>query len=102
MALAEKSVDSQLPGVSKGKILDIAAKGMEDPIDWFNLPYASKVKPGEPDAWQQLTVESEKVEVIDVTLDRAVVKATGKSFDLPNINVDTTFTIEANQEQIIT
>jgi hypothetical protein len=101
MAFAEKSVDSQLPGVSKGKILDIAAKGMEDQIDWFNLPYASKVKPGEPDAWQQLTVESEKVEVIDVTLDRAVVKATGKISRSTNINVDTTFTIKANQEQII-
>ena len=48
MALAKKSVDSQLPGVPKGKILDIAAKGMEDQIDWFNLPYASKVKPAGP------------------------------------------------------
>jgi outer membrane protein assembly factor BamB len=100
MAIAEKSVDSQLPGVSKGKIIDIAAKGMQDQIDWFNLPYASKAKPAGPDAWQQLTVESEKVEVVDVSLDHAVVKATGKSIEIPNINVETSFTIEANQEWI--
>jgi outer membrane protein assembly factor BamB len=100
MAIAEKSVDSQLPGVSKGKIIDIAAKGMQDQIDWFNLPYASKAKPVGPEAWQQLTVESEKVEVVDVSLNHAVVKATGKSIEIPNINVETSFTIEANQEWI--
>ena len=49
---------------------------------------------------QQLTVESEKVEVIEVSQDRAVVKASGKSLALPSIDVDTTFTIEANQDWI--
>ncbi|PAE37383.1 outer membrane protein assembly factor BamB family protein [Bacillus sp. 7884-1] len=100
MLIAEKSVDSQLPGVTRGKVIDFAAKGLEDQMDWFNLPYASKEKPVGPDAWQQLTVESEKVEVIEVSQDRAVVKAIGKSLALPSIDVATTFTIEANQDWI--
>jgi hypothetical protein len=100
MLIADKTVDSQLPGVSKGKPIDFAAKGMGDQIDWFNLPFASKTKPTGPEAWQQLTVESEKVEVLEVSPDRAVVKAAGTSLDIPNIDVDTTFTIEANQEWV--
>jgi outer membrane protein assembly factor BamB/predicted MPP superfamily phosphohydrolase len=100
MAIADTSEDSQLPGVTKGKPIDFIAKGMTDQIDWFNLPYASKTMPTGPDAWQQLTVESDKVEVVEVTTDRAVVKATGKSLDSPTINAETTFTIETNQEWI--
>ena len=73
---------------------------MKDQMDWINLPYASKTKPSGTEAWQQLTVESEKVEVAEVSSDRAVVKATGKSLEIPNVNVETSFTIEKNQEWI--
>lgn len=100
MTIADKSTDSQLPGVTKGKLLDIAAIGMKDQMDWINLPYASKTKPTGTEAWQQLTVESEKVEATEVSSDRAVVKATGKSLEIPNIQVETTFTIEKDQEWI--
>ena len=100
MTIADSSTDGQLPGVMKGKVLDIAAKGLQDQVDWINLPYASKTMPTGTEAWQQLTVKSEKVEVIEVTSERAVVQATGSSTDIPNLDVNTNFTIEKNQEWI--
>ncbi|MGM0875162.1 MAG: PQQ-binding-like beta-propeller repeat protein [Bacillota bacterium] len=100
MAIADKSVDSQLPGVTKGKVLDLRAIGFEDQLDWLNLPYASKAQPTGGSAWSQLSVKSETVDVAEVSPEHAVVKAKGTSLDFPNINVETTFTIKENQEWI--
>src|SRR3954453_15102675 len=46
------------------------------------------------------SVKSETVDVVEVTPEYAVVEAKGTSLDIPNVQVNRNFTIEANQEWI--
>jgi outer membrane protein assembly factor BamB len=100
MTVADISNDGQLPGVTKGKVLDIAAAGMQDQIDWINLPYASKNKPSGTEAWQQLTVKTDALKILEVTPERSVVQAKGASTEVPGVEVTTNYIIEADQEWI--
>lgn len=102
MAIAKVSEDSQLSGVTKGKPIDVSAKGFEDQIDWMNLPYVSAMEPTGTGAWQQLTAKHDNVEIAGVTADQAVVKATGQSTENPEIEVETTYTIGADQALVKT
>ena len=100
MTIALETNDPQLSGVTKGKPIDMAAKNFQDQIDWFNLPYVSKNQPQGPDAWQQLTVKNEAVEIVESTKERAVVRVSGVSIEDPTIKVDTTYTLLPDQEWI--
>ncbi|MFC0272380.1 PQQ-binding-like beta-propeller repeat protein [Metabacillus herbersteinensis] len=100
MTIAAVTQDAQLPGVTKGKPIDISAKGFQDQVDWFNLPYISTAQPLGPDARRQLTVKSEELKVMESSSERAVVSAIGTSTEDPEIKVDTTYTILPNQEWI--
>jgi phosphodiesterase/alkaline phosphatase D-like protein len=97
MSVAVVSEDGQLPGVTAGKPLDLAMRGAEDVLDWLNLPYASAARPQGTEAWQQLTVRSDDVHVVEVTAERAVVRATGRSLDFPGVSVVTTYTVTAGR-----
>lgn len=100
MTIATATEDPQLQGVTKGKPIDMAAKGFQDQMDWFNLPYVSKAQPTGPDAWQQLTVKSGEAKVVESSSERAVVSVSGTSVEDPDIKVDTTYTILPDQDWI--
>jgi hypothetical protein len=86
--------------VTKGKPFDMAMRGGSDQIDWFNLPYASAARPQGTEAWQQRTVRSDDVRVVEVTAERAVVRATGSSTVYPDVGVVTTYTVEPEREWV--
>jgi hypothetical protein len=100
MAVAVTFDDPQLSGVTRGKPFDMAVRGGSDQIDWFNLPYASAAQPRGTEAWQQRTVRSDDVRVVEVTGGRAVVRATGASTVYPEVRVVTTYTVEPEQQWI--
>ncbi|WP_338787246.1 PQQ-binding-like beta-propeller repeat protein [Metabacillus sp. FJAT-53654] len=100
MMIASVTNDAQLPGVTKGKPIDISAKGFQDQVDWFNLPYVSKEQPTGPDAWAQLTVKSGEVTIEESTSERAVVSVKGASTEDPELKVDTNYIILPDQEWI--
>ncbi|MFJ6121498.1 alkaline phosphatase D family protein [Streptomyces sp. NPDC092129] len=96
LALSAGSQDPQLPGVTLGKPLDLAAVGHLDQLDWMNLPYASASQPRGSNAWQQLTVRSTALEVLSAGGPTAAARATGASTQVPDIEVITTFTLGDN------
>ena len=100
MAIAVVSADGQLPGVMLGKPLDLAMRGGEDVLDWINLPYASSSRPSGTEAWQQLTARCDDVRVVEVTPERAAVRATGTSLDVPDVSVVTTYRIAPDEPWI--
>ncbi|MFG1706232.1 alkaline phosphatase D family protein [Nonomuraea sp. M3C6] len=89
--------DSQLPGVTVGKPMDLAAVGHLDQIDWLNLPYASLTQPRGGNAWQQLTVRADTTQVVSATGPEAVARATGACTAAPEVRVVTTYTIRAGE-----
>ncbi|MGW0816561.1 alkaline phosphatase D family protein [Streptomyces viridiviolaceus] len=93
LAISAGSADPQLPGATVGKPLDLAAVGHLDQLDWLNLPYASPTQPRGGNAWQQLTVRSTSVEVIDSGGDTASVRAVGAGSSVPDLEVVTTYTV---------
>ncbi|MGJ6969149.1 alkaline phosphatase D family protein [Streptosporangium sp. G11] len=97
LAVSAISQDSQLPNVTVGKPLDLAAVGHLDQLDWLNLPYASAVQPRGSNAWQQLTVRSTSVEILSAGGPEAGVRATGTSTAVPGIEVVTTYTVRARE-----
>jgi phosphodiesterase/alkaline phosphatase D-like protein len=101
MAVAVTFDDAQLSGVTKGKPFDMAMRGGSDQIDWFNLPYASATQPRGTEAWQQRTVRNSDVRVVEVTQERAVVRATGASTAYPEVTATTTYTVRPDQEWVL-
>ena len=101
MAVAVTFNDTQLSGVTKGKPFDVAVRGGSDQIDWINLPYASATQPRGTEAWQQRTVRNDDARVVEVTAERAVVRATGLSTAFPEIKATTTYTVEPNRPWVL-
>ncbi|MGI5152520.1 alkaline phosphatase D family protein [Plantactinospora sp. CA-294935] len=95
LAVSAGTDDPQLAGVTVGKPLDFAAVGHLDQLDWINLPYASAAQPRGGNAWQQRTVRSTAVEVLDGPV--AAVRATGVSTAVPDIAVVTTYSIRPGE-----
>ncbi|WP_199432910.1 alkaline phosphatase D family protein [Qaidamihabitans albus] len=93
MAIAVVSEDGQLLGTTRGKVLDMARRGQTDQLDWINVAYASAVRPTGTEAWQQVSVRHERVDVAEAGTRRAVVRATGASTDFPALTVTTTYTL---------
>ncbi|WP_435220638.1 alkaline phosphatase D family protein [Streptomyces sp. Tue6028] len=100
LAVSAGSQDPQLPGVTVGKPLDLAAIGHLDQLDWMNLPYASASQPRGSNAWQQLTVRSTGLEVLASSGPVASARATGVSTQVPGIEVTTTFSIRQDEPWI--
>ena len=93
LAVSAGTTDSQLPGVTLGKPLDLAAVGHLDQLDWLNLPYASAMQPRGGNAWQQLTVRSTAVEVLPASTGSAAVRVVGTSTAVPDVEVVTTYAV---------
>jgi hypothetical protein len=100
MAISAVTEDGQLTPTTRGKPLDLAARGFVDRLDWMNLPYASATQPRGGNAWQQRTVRSTQVEVASVDAELAVVRATGASTAFPEIGVVTTYSLERDGDSI--
>ncbi|MEV4173821.1 alkaline phosphatase D family protein [Nonomuraea sp. NPDC049709] len=92
--------DSQLPGVTVGKPMDLAAVGHLDQIDWLNLPYASLTQPRGGNAWQQLTVRADTMQIVSATGPEAAARATGVCTAAPEVQVVTTYSIRAGESWI--
>jgi phosphodiesterase/alkaline phosphatase D-like protein len=97
MTVAVTADDPQLRPVSAGKPIDMAARGGLDQLDWIILPYAATSQPSGGAAWAQRNVRSDDVSVTEVTAQRAVVAATGRSTLIPEVEVVTTYTVEPGQ-----
>jgi phosphodiesterase/alkaline phosphatase D-like protein len=100
MTLSAVTEDGQLSPTTRGKPLDLAARGFVDRLDWMNLPYASVARPRGGNAWQQRTVRSTGVEVASVDAERAVVRATGASTAFPDLAVVTTYRLERDADEV--
>ena len=96
IAIAAATEDGQLTPTTKGKPLDLAARGFADQLDWLNLPYASTAQPRGGNAWQQRTVRNTAV----TTPEPGVVRATGASTQLPQLEVATTYRLTAGARAI--
>ncbi|MGW3622641.1 alkaline phosphatase D family protein [Streptomyces sp. NPDC000880] len=97
LAVSAGSNDPQLPGVTVGKPLDLAAVGHLDQLDWLNLPYASLKQPRGGNAWGQLTVRSASVEVLAAGGATASVRAVGTGVEVPDLEVVTTYTVRKGE-----
>lgn len=100
MTIAKAFSDPQLAPSSFGKVIDMAQTGKPDNLDWINLPYVGSAEPLTGNAWQQLQVISTKVEITENSGEKAVVKVTGASSEIPGLNVVTTFTATPDDEFI--
>ncbi|MFJ6280291.1 outer membrane protein assembly factor BamB family protein [Arthrobacter subterraneus] len=100
IAISKVFNDPQLNNSTVGKPLDVAITGQDDQLDWINLPYVSTAEPVGGNAWQQLAVRTESVEIVENTGERAVVRATGTSADHPGLTVVTTYTANADDQWI--
>ncbi len=86
MAVADSTRDDQLKHSSAGRILDIAATGRQDVMDWIFTSWISDVKPHQQnieggtlagDSWNELDTRFDKLEVVSETATKVVLKATG-------------------------
>lgn len=97
MTVSQDHDDPQLPRATRGKPIDLAARGRLDQIDWCNLPYVAAGAPTGTEAWQRGLVRATAVEVVESGPSRAVVRTGGAATDLPAIIVETTFTVAPEQ-----
>jgi phosphodiesterase/alkaline phosphatase D-like protein len=97
IAISAGTEDGQLSPATRGKPLDLAAAGHVDQLDWLNLPYASLARPTGQMAWQQRTVRSTAVEVVSP----GMVRAAGASSDAAELEVVTTYALEADREFVV-
>ncbi|SEF18673.1 PQQ-binding-like beta-propeller repeat protein [Jiangella alba] len=100
MTIAKVFDDGQLPGSTAGKPVDLAVRGRPDQLDWLNLPYIADAEPTGTEAWQQTTVRSTGVEIVQATGDAAIVRSTGTSSAHPGVTVETTYTIRPGEEWV--
>ncbi|MDQ3676988.1 MAG: alkaline phosphatase D family protein [Actinomycetota bacterium] len=96
VAIAAVTEDSQLAPATRGKPRDLAARGFADQLDWMNLPYASLAQPRGGNAWQQRTVRNTAVTVPEP----GVVRAVGACTQAPQLEVVTTYRLEAGARWI--
>ena len=108
MLVAKATEDGQLKHSSAGRILDIAANGHTDTMDWIFNSWVSDRKPSQEttedgitpgNSWAELDTRFDTLEVVSSTTSKVVLKATGVyHHDLAN-NPDAK---EGEIEQIIT
>lgn len=100
MSVAVSHNDGQLPGSTKGKPVDMAIKGLNDGIDWINLPYISLTQPAGTEGWQVITVANDTVEIISQDASHAVVRTTGVYSEVPGVTVETYYTMNAGESWV--
>ncbi len=88
ISIANTSMDSQLPFITKGRPLDLAVTGFTDDIDWINLFFASKIKPQGNLAGQSQSVKYDTVFVSQLNNTEATVTCQGHYIELQGANSD--------------
>ncbi|MBW7453468.1 CehA/McbA family metallohydrolase [Paenibacillus sepulcri] len=101
MTIAKTYVDSQLTN-SVGRPIDFAVQGLDDDLDWINLPYLRIAPLPAKEQWKVLTVNNSSVDVTENTAEQATVKVTGTYSEVPGVNVETTYSLQATQTWIDT
>ncbi|MBM7569246.1 CehA/McbA family metallohydrolase [Paenibacillus sacheonensis] len=99
MTIAKTTVDSQLKN-SVGRPLDFSAQGMEDDLDWINLPYLRTGIMPAKNPWDVETVTNSSVEVGASNPDEASVKVKGTYSEVPGIDVETTYAVKSGEQWI--
>ncbi len=86
LAIADGTNDGQLGASTAGRILDAAATGRTDTMDWIFTSWISDVQPHlqksesgilPGDSWSQLDTRFDHIEVVSETASEVVLKATG-------------------------
>lgn len=86
LSVANITKDNQLQDSSMGRILDIAANGRADAVDWLFTSWISDIQPHQDttedgivpgNSWAQLDTRFDKIEVVSQSSSKIVLKATG-------------------------
>jgi hypothetical protein len=95
LALAAAAKDSlrSVGAYIEGKPVDMCYSGMEDSLQWIDMPYVSAGLPSGNLAYRQGTVENHKLTVVEASFERIVVRAEGVCSDIPALSVVTEYTM---------
>jgi hypothetical protein len=100
LAVSRTVNDPQLPGSTVGKPVDVAVRGRDDQIDWINLPYVVTDRPEGTEAWQQTTVISTDVDIVQDSGEQAIIQVSGESAAHPGLDVVTTYTVRPDEQWV--
>ncbi|QGQ94658.1 hypothetical protein EHS13_07030 [Paenibacillus psychroresistens] len=101
LTVAKEFNDTQLPGATLGKPIDLAVQGGNDGLDWINLPLVSRDQPLIKDSWNILTVKNQSVEIVENSNIQSVVKTSGVVDDVYTpFPIETTYTIKPNEDWV--
>jgi hypothetical protein len=100
MIIAEEFNDPQLSGVTLGKPIDMAVRGVDDGIDWMNMPYLSLERPIWDGSGAIATVKNTRVQVVYVTAEEVVVETDGVYSEAPGVTIRTRYSIRPDEEWV--
>lgn len=101
MTVAVSTVDAQLPGMTAGKPLDLAAVGHLDQLDWIGLPYVATAPLRGADAWSGGLVSSLYTELPRERGARAEARSVGFANDVGDVLVTTTYSVAAGEPWVV-
>lgn len=84
-----------------GKPIDLAWHGMNDSLDWIDMPYISLAKPSGRYAWMQGTVVYEDNTLIEASEERIVVKVSGRYSQNNALTVTTEYVLVPDKPWIL-
>lgn len=97
MAVATSFEDPQLTPSTRGKPVDIAATGLNDGMDWINLPYLTRTRPATSEPWRQTQIRTSDVTIDEPGPERAVVTSTGTWSEDEAVTSRTNYVVEPDQ-----
>lgn len=101
MAVAVSTVDAELPGMTAGKPIDLAAVGHLDQLDWVSLPYVAPVPLRGVEAWSGGLVSGLFTEIPASSGARAEVRSVGFANEIGDVLVTTTYSIAPGAPWIV-
>jgi hypothetical protein len=102
MAVAVSTVDAELPGMTTGKPIDLAAVGHLDQLDWLSLPYVASAPLRGPDAWRGGLVSALFTELPPSRGGaRAEAHSVGFANEIGDVLVTTTYSIAPGEPWVV-
>jgi hypothetical protein len=102
MAVAVSTVDAELPGMTTGKPIDLAAVGHLDQLDWVSLPYVASAPLRGVDAWRGGLVSGLFAEIPSSREGmRAQARSVGFANELGDVLVTTTYSIAPGEPWVL-
>jgi hypothetical protein len=101
MAVAVSTVDAQLPGMTAGKPIDLAAVGHVDQLDWLSLPYVATAPMRGAGAWGGGLVSALYTELPRERGARAEARSVGFANDAGDVLVTTTYSVEPGEPWVV-